>query len=111
MTNNIKNNKTTDIVRWFLLLPVLFACLVIGYVAEAELIECLHHYFGLNFGLHFSAVLPGIFMVCGARVLLPKHRTLATWIAVVLWLIFVVGMSMLVHEKMLELAYINNLNS
>ena len=99
-TMSEKNEKIIDVIRWLLLLPVSVILFVIGYRGGADIGEFIRKTFHLE--LPIVVFLPGILMVIGARLLVPKHKKLATWLAIILWLLVIIEISVLTYHVALE---------
>ncbi len=95
--------KIFNVIRWLAFLPLMALLFVIGYAGGAHISDFVLKTFGLDLYVSLLHVwLPGVLMVIGARVLMPKHKKLATWLAIILWLLVVIELSVLTYHIALE---------
>lgn len=95
--------KIFNVIRWLAFLPLMALLFVIGYAGGADISEFMRKTFGIKIYILLLHVwLPGVLMIVGARLLVPKHKKLATWLAIILWLLVIIEISVLTYHVALE---------
>ena len=89
MTEKTKN-IITEVIRWIAFVPVVFICFVIGYSGGISLLQFISKIIKIKLAFPLVIyIIVGAAGIFGARLLVPKHKVLATILAVVLWALFV----------------------
>ena len=81
MTEKTKN-IIVEVIRWIAFVPVVFICIVIGFNIGVRLVECFRFPYVVDRVIILATVLGCV--IPGARFLIPKHKKLATILAVMI---------------------------
>ena len=103
--NDRTKETIINTIRWVAFLPVECLCLVIGYAVAVNLLSFIDKFYRTGYLFHtiFIFAFLAVCTICGARIILPKHKSLATIFAIILCVLFMMGLVWLMYRKYLEL--------